>query len=573
MKQISTTPKMEDQELIIQLKWAYEREFGEMRKDRETDYNRTLSSILDRSKIPKSEFFLLSWMLEHFGQNNDTKQTAEEIGMSEDEVDRCLEGLVNKSLVGYDDFFQFEVIQKRIENYYLMQSQEESLKQAEEENVEEYNVTEQDIIFDLKKMAKEYVNDHCFTFDSSRFEKFAERNPEAQFSKGYMELFSMLNRDEQKALAFLAGYVVWKGFVPFDYSDNSDEYEEFDSLIQKGLALAYPQEVGKDDFRPDNRIILSHKACKALFYGHRELVKYSTLSQQTEVIKYEEVSEKELFYEPKDRNIVDTLEKIVSEEKYQEVTRRLKQKGQNSGISVILHGGPGVGKTELIKQLARQSKRDIFNIDPAKVYGSLWGETEKNVRAVFMNFKYMASICPTAPILLFNEADNILKKRGEGIGGSISRCEDVIQTIILQELEDFEGFFFATTNLVDNFDKAFERRFLFKLEVHSPGLETRTKIWGSLIPDLDVKQMKYLAERYTFSGGQIENISRRKNIFEALEGRTPTKTEMATFCDEEMANSRRQSCEKIGFVIGSGEEKKEPINTKQVNFKSNNHGN
>lgn len=562
MRQQSTNPKIEEQKLNIQLSWVYVREFGEKREEREADYKRTLKAILERSEIPKSEFLLLTWMSEHVGQETETAQAAEEIGMSEGEVDKCLEWLVSKSLVSYDEYFRLEVARNRVENYYLLMAQEESLKRAEEEKVEEYTVTEQDILSDLKKMAKEYERNNYFSYDPSRFEKFAEKNPEAQFSKGYMELFPTLNYDEQKALVVLAGYVVWKGFVPLDYPDNSDEYEEFDSLIQKGIALVYPQEVGNDD-RPDNRIILSHKACRALFYGHRELVRYSSLSQQTEVIKHEEISEKELYYEPKDKNIVGTLSKIVSEEKYQEVTRRLKQKGLNSGISVILHGGPGVGKTELIKQLARRSKRDIFNIDPSKVYGSLWGETEKNVRAVFRNFKYMASICPTAPILLFNEADNILKKRGVGIGGTISRSEDIIQTIILQEMENFEGFFFATTNLVDNLDKAFERRFLFKLEVHSPGLETRTKIWGSLIPELDVKQRKYLAEHYAFSGGQIENISRRKNIFEALEGRSPTKTEMAAFCDDEMASSRKQSCGKIGFVIGCGEEKKEP-NMKQV---------
>lgn len=563
MRQHSTNPKIEEQELNIQLSWVYVREFGEKREEREADYKRTLKAILERSEIPKSEFLLLTWMSEHVGQENETAQVAEEIGMSEGEVDKCLEWLVSKSLVSYDEYFRLEVARNRVENYYLLMAQEESLKRAEEEKVEEYTVTEQDILSDLKKMAKEYVRDDRFSYDPSRFEKFAEKNPDAQFSKGYMELFSTLNHDEQKALLILAGYVVWKGFVPLDYPDNSGEYEDFDSLIQKGIALVYPQEVGKDDGRPDNRIIISHKACRALFYGHRELVRYSSLSQQTEVIKHEEISEKELYYEPKDKNIVGTLSKIVSEEKYQEVTRRLKQKGLNSGISVILHGGPGVGKTELIKQLARRSKRDIFNIDASKVYGSLWGETEKNVRAVFRNFKYMASICPTAPILLFNEADNILKKRGVGIGGSISRSEDIIQTIILQEMENFEGFFFATTNLVDNLDKAFERRFLFKLEVHSPGLETRTKILGSLIPELDVKQRKYLAEHFAFSGGQIENISRRKDIFEALEGRTPTTAEIEKFCNEEQETSEIESHGKIGFVIGSGE-KNEPLNTKHI---------
>lgn len=563
MKQSQTISKIEDQELDVQLSWVYDREFGEKRLEREEDYNRTLSVILERTKIPKSEFLLLAWMTVHLGQDFDRKSAAEEIGMGGEELDNCLHNLESRCLVVEDEYGRFEVIQYRVEKYYEEMESNTPLIQATETKVEEYTVTEQDIFDDLKKMAKDFKRENYFLFDSSRLKEFAEKNPEAQFSKGYMELFPSLIVAEKRILALLAGYMIWKGFVPIDYSDDSEDYEEFDSLIQKGLAMAYPQEVGKDDARPDNRIILSHKACKALFYGHRELVKYGTLSRQTEVIKYEDISEKELFYEKQDMNVVQTLGKIVSEEKYQEVTKRLKQKGRNSGISVILHGGPGVGKTELIKQLARQSKRDIFNVDVSKIYGSLWGETEKNVRAVFRNFKYMASICPTAPILLFNEADGILKRRGVGDVSAISRAEDILQTIILQELEDFEGFFFATTNLADTIDKAFGRRFLFKLEVHSPGLETRMKIWSSLIPDLEVKQRKYLAEHFAFSGGQIENISRRKDIFEALEGRTPTTAEIEKFCNEEQETSEKESHGKIGFVIGSGE-KNEPLNTKHV---------
>jgi len=547
-----------DQDLSIQLRWVYARENGRLRNIREPGYHYLLSHILDRSRIPKLEFLLLAWVYENNGNYYEVESIAPHVGMSKSEVEQNLKALEEKGFLVYHSDRQLKVIQSQIDNYYEGQVEDGETVLVETKSVETENL----IISDLQKMAMEYIKEGYFSFGPSRLENFAERNPDAQLAKGYKQLFPSLTHDEQKGLLFLAGYFAWKGVVPFDYDDSSDEYEVFDSLVQKGLALVYPQEVGKDDERPDNRIILSYKVCKALFYGHRELVRYSSLSQQAEVIKYEEISEKELYYEPQDQNTVDTLMKIVSEERFLEVTKRLRQKGRNTGISVMLHGGPGVGKTELIKQLARRSQRDIFNIDVSKIYGSLWGETEKNVRAVFRNFRYMTAICPTAPILLFNEADGLMMRRGVGDGSSVSRGEDIIQTIILQEMEAFEGFFFATTNLMDNIDKAFIRRFLFKLEVHSPGQKTRARIWGAMIPNLDEKLREYLAGRYSFSGGQIENIARRKDIFEALEGRTPTKAEIERFCEEE--GSQNEKHNKIGFVIRNCEEKIEPSNKKHV---------
>lgn len=544
---------MENKNLKDELIWAYEQEFCHQKTTKQDDYYQKLSVILERACLQKSEFLLLAWMYAHTDKDYDTKEVSQKVGMSEAETEVCLHKLRVKRLIVFDEFLGQEVDPFQVENYY---------SRLENKSLTNTQITEDDVFDWLKQIAKDYVKNDCCSFESSRFEMFALKTPESRFGKGYTEIFLKLKREEQKALAFLAGYFLWKGVVPYDYSNDSDEFEMFESLIQKGLAMVYPQEVGKDDFRPDNRIILSPKVCKALFYGHRELIRYSFLSKQAEVIKYEAISEKDLYYEPQDQNIVKTLEKIISEENYQEVRRRLTQKGRNGGISVMLHGGPGVGKTELVKQLARRSRRDIFNVNVSKIYGSLWGETEKNIQAVFRNFKYMASICPTSPILLFNEADGILKTRGKGDGSAVSHGEDIIQTIILQEMEDFEGFFFATTNVANNIDKAFGRRFLFKLEVHSPGPETRAKIWETMIPEIDVKQRKHLAERYTFSGGQIENISRRIDIFEALEGRTPTDAEILNFCEEEV--SEKKTGEKIGFVIGSDEEKKEPLNQRTI---------
>ena len=67
-------------------------------------------------------------------------------------------------------------------------------------------------------------------------------------------------------------------------------------------------------------------------------------------------------------------------------------------------------------------------------------------------------------------------------------------------METFEGILFATTNLTDNFDKAFERRFLFKIYFEKPKADVRQQIWMSVLPTLSSYDATMLATRYDFTG-------------------------------------------------------------------------
>ena len=99
---------------------------------------------------------------------------------------------------------------------------------------------------------------------------------------------------------------------------------------------------------------------------------------------------------------------------------------------------------------------------------SMWvGESEKNIKQVFDNYRAMVNDSQTTPILLFNEADAIIGKRQEGTLRSVDKMENSIQNIILQEMEMLDGILIATTNLAQNMDKAFERRFLYKIKLIS----------------------------------------------------------------------------------------------------------
>ena len=150
------------------------------------------------------------------------------------------------------------------------------------------------------------------------------------------------------------------------------------------------------------------------------------------------------------------------------------------------------------------------------------------------------------PILLFNEADAIIGIRKNGAENAVDKMENSIQNIILQEMETLDGIMIATTNLQQNLDSAFERRFLYKIKFDKPDASVRTKIWQQIIPELKEQDVSKLAERFDLSGGQIENIARKYSINGILHGDADNPLELLiNYCNEERIQA--QTGRKIGF--------------------------
>ena len=104
-----------------------------------------------------------------------------------------------------------------------------------------------------------------------------------------------------------------------------------------------------------------------------------------------------------------------------------------------------------------------MRVDVDKIKSCWVGESEKNIKKLFDSYRAKCNNAELAPILLFNEADAVLGIRMEGAQTAVNKMENSIQNIILQEMETLEGIMIATTNLTSNLDKAFERRFLYKI--------------------------------------------------------------------------------------------------------------
>ena len=258
------------------------------------------------------------------------------------------------------------------------------------------------------------------------------------------------------------------------------------------------------------------------------------------------ITEKELFYNAVEERQVSQLRELMSEQRFADIRSKMQEQKLRTGFTCLFYGSPGTGKTETAYQIARASGRDLFVIDVSQIKSCWVGESEKNIKQVFNKYRECVAGGGTIPILLFNEADAIFGIRSEGAGSAVDKMENSIQNIILQEMEDLDGILIATTNLTTNLDKAFERRFLYKVRFDKPSTEARSHIWRTMLPELSEQEAALLAAEFDFSGGQIENISRKKTVKALISGQQPTFDEIREYCQEENIEDTRER-RKIGF--------------------------
>ena len=265
-----------------------------------------------------------------------------------------------------------------------------------------------------------------------------------------------------------------------------------------------------------------------------------------ETLKPESLTEKSLFYSNKIEKQVNELTKFFEPEQYEEIYNRMLKKGFRSGVTALFYGGPGTGKTETVYQLARKTGREILVVEVPQIKSKWVGESEKNIKALFDDYRKLVELSKVAPILFFNEADALIGTRKSGATNAVDKMENSIQNIILQEMENLNGIMIATTNLEVNLDPAFERRFLYKIKFEKPDNTVRQKIWQQMIPSLTEKETEKLSLEFDFSGGQIENIARKFTINKILYGESEENINtLVDLCSSEHLNSKRLF--RVGF--------------------------
>lgn len=260
--------------------------------------------------------------------------------------------------------------------------------------------------------------------------------------------------------------------------------------------------------------------------------------EYSDVIKPVDIKRKKLFHNKEEEEKVDILTNAFKNDNLKDLMERLDSAGFSQGLTVLFHGYPGTGKTETAMQLAKLTGRSVMQVDFSQIRDMWVGNSEKNMKAVFESYYAYVEKTQDVPILLFNEADSVISKRITNIRGSVDQMNNTLQNILLQEMENFKGILIATTNLIDNIDNAFDRRFLYKVPFKKPDADNRTKIWKSRNKWLKTKEAKEIAEKYNFTGGQIENVTKKYVIDSALKGEKNDASVLLKYCEEEEFRSK-----------------------------------
>ena len=117
---------------------------------------------------------------------------------------------------------------------------------------------------------------------------------------------------------------------------------------------------------------------------------------------------------------------------------------------------------------------------------------------------------------------------------------------MLQELEDFEGIFMATTNLANQLDDAFDRRLLYKIEFKKPDENVRRKILKNSFAGIADPVIDKL-NHYALTGGQISNVKKKLLVYNILKNSQLDPDYLVKLCEAELSMSKKLT-NSIGFI-------------------------
>ena len=413
-----------------------------------------------------------------------------------------------------------------------------------------------ELLVRIKKVLDQWEDEQCSMEEmAEEVYDLLELNPDNSVARTIRTIMKELPVAE-KAMLYILVYlyyfeeddmVGWNNLSSYfseeDLMDLKHEYRFEQLVLQQNGIIEY---AGRNSIMSKDYFRLKDSVKEEIFVDVGGIRKKEPKVSASKKMGASEISPKELFYNPAERRQVEQLKALMSETRLGEIRSKMKEKGLRTGFTCLFYGDPGTGKTETVYQIARESGRDLFVVDVSKIKSCWVGESEKNMKDVFDKYREAVKSGNTIPILLFNEADAVFGVRRSRAESAVDKMENSIQNIILQEMEDLDGILIATTNLTSNLDKAFERRFLYKVRFEKPALEARKLIWKAMMPSLSEEEAIQLALDFHFSGGQIENIVRKREIKAIIGSEDPDFNDVRAFCEEEILGNETNR-KRIGF--------------------------
>lgn len=257
-----------------------------------------------------------------------------------------------------------------------------------------------------------------------------------------------------------------------------------------------------------------------------------------------DIQKVDLYFNSDFAKRIDRMSTILMPQKFAEFQASFPKNAKMKGLTLLFHGGPGSGKTEMVLQLCRKTKRPLMKIEVTDFQSKWVGESERKLKQIFTDYKTACERLEVAPILFLNECDQIIGKR-VGIRNSVDQMNNALQNILLEQLEQFQGIMIGTTNLTKNMDEAFERRFAMKFQFESPNETAKVSIWKSAIKGLRQQEAIALVKQFDFTPGEINNVARRFMV-ESLLGLEKSRLQtLQELCETE--HYERNHTSNIGF--------------------------
>lgn len=158
---------------------------------------------------------------------------------------------------------------------------------------------------------------------------------------------------------------------------------------------------------------------------------------------------------------------------------------QSQSARICLYGPPGTGKSAYAAWLAKTLEKTLLIKKSSDILSKWVGGTEANLAAAFRE------AAQDDAVLLIDEADSFLQDRSR----SFHSWETTQVNEMLTQMEQFNGVFIATTNLVDTLDPASLRRFDLKLEFRCLKPDQRRALFDRWVQELQLEPDATSTER------------------------------------------------------------------------------
>lgn len=175
---------------------------------------------------------------------------------------------------------------------------------------------------------------------------------------------------------------------------------------------------------------------------------------------------------------------------------------------ILLHGGPGNGKTVFAEALAGELGLPLVTLTYADVASQWVGEKSARVRAAFEQAKRQQP-----SVLFVDEVDSFLEAR-DGRGDGVKEDRDLVNAMLtlMVDIRQSRVILIAATNHMDRLDSAGVRegRFDFKVEITPPDMAARVgllrKGMADNLPGVPVDELVIQSVAERWNGFAVKRI-------------------------------------------------------------------